>query len=75
MTAKEIEAGRARLSALRAHMAETEKASPALARRNRRFAAHVESMQRRNLARIMAHPDSQEYKDYIEHPFNLNGAW
>jgi len=68
MKKTEIDVGRARLSALRARMAEEETADPALARRNRRFAAHVESMQRRNIARIMANPDSQEYKDYVEYP-------
>ena len=61
-------AGLARLAALRAHMTDAEGKDPALARRNRRFADHVESMQRRNLARIMERPDSQEYKDYIVHP-------
>ena len=68
MTKAEIDVGRARLSALRARMADAEAADSSLARRNRRFASHVGAIQRCSLKHIMEHPNSQAYKDYIEYP-------
>ena len=40
-------------------------ASPALARRSARFNAALSRRQSQRLARVLASPDSKEYKDYI----------
>jgi len=68
MNAQLIDEGLANMERLRKMVALAEEASPALKRRGERFRKKMNERQDRNLAKILAHPESKAYRDYILTP-------
>ena len=66
ITRTTIKEGQDNWSKLQAVVAAAEAASPKLRRDGTRFRAALSKRQARTFARIMANPNSREYKDYIE---------
>ena len=68
MNTQLTEVGLANMERLRRMVALAEEASPALRRRGESFKRNLEERQDRNTSKIMAHPGSKAYRDYIETP-------
>ena len=68
MNAQLIKVGLSNMERLRRMVALAEEASPALKRRGERFRRSLAERQDRNTAKILAHPESKAYRDYIETP-------
>lgn len=63
-----FKAGRNRYVALCAFVGKAESASPKLKRRGDRFRRALDERQKRSFAKILAHPRSKAYHDYVEVP-------
>ena len=57
--------GVANYERLKAFAAATLAADPVMARKHARYVKALDARQKRRLSRVLANPDSQEYKDYI----------
>lgn len=68
MTSRQIKDGLANMARLDAIVALAEAASPKLKRRGDRFRRALDERQKRNFAKILAHPKSKAYHDYVEVP-------
>lgn len=68
MTGRQIKDGLANMARLDAIVALAEAASPKLKRRGDRFRSALDERQKRSFAKILAHPGSKAYRDYVEIP-------
>lgn len=68
MTSRQIKDGLANMARLNAIVALAEAASPKLKRRGDRFRRALDERQKRSFAKILAHPGSKAYRDYVEIP-------
>ena len=68
MNAEIVKQGRDNWQMLQDFVASEERNDASLARRGEHFRRNLAERQARNTAKILAHPESKAYRDYIETP-------